>query len=338
MTRLLLPVISLLVVPFAAAQLNTLAQQAGKKYFGTATDNPELTNTPYVAQLQNTQDFHQLTPTNSMKWDATEPSRGQFTFAGGDTIVAQAQKVGQLVRGHNCVWHQQLPSWVTSGGFNNATLASIVQTHCSTLVGHYKGQIPCSLAWDVINEPFNDDGTFRQSVFFNTMGTSFIPIALRAARAADPSAKLYINDFNIEGSGVKSTAMVNLIKQLKTDGVPIDGVGIQTHLIVGEVPSTFKQNLQNFASLGVEVAITELDIRMTLPSTPALLAQQQQDYQTVISACKEISGCVGVTLWDWTDKFSWVPGTFAGQGAACPWDENFVKKPAYQGIVAGWSS
>ncbi|KDR75989.1 hypothetical protein GALMADRAFT_96497 [Galerina marginata CBS 339.88] len=327
---------ALLIVslPFSVAQLNTLAQAAGKKYFGTATDNPELTNTAYVAQLGNTADFHQLTAANSMKWDATEPSRGTFTFSGGDAIVSQAQAHGQLIRGHNCVWHNQLPSWVTSGGFNNATLLSIVQTHCGTLVGHYKGKI---LSWDVINEPFNDDGTFRQSVFFTTTGTAYIATALRAARAADPAAKLYINDFNIEGTGAKSTAMANLVKQLKAQGVPIDGIGIQTHLIVGEVPSTFQQNLQNFANLGVEVALTELDVRMTLPSTAALLAQQQKDYQTVIAACKAVSACVGVTLWDWTDKFSWVPGTFAGQGAACPWDQNFVKKSAYQGIVNGWS-
>jgi len=170
------------------------------------------------------------------------------------------------------------------------------------------------------------------------MGTSYIPLALRAARAADPAAKLYINDFNIEGTGAKSTAMANLVKSLKAQKVPIDGIGVQTHLIVGEVPTTFKTNLQQFANLGVEVAITELDIRMTLPATPALLAQQQKDYQTVISACKAVSGCIGVTLWDWTDKFSWVPGAFAGQGAACPWDENFVKKPAFSGIVAGWNS
>ncbi|KAF8972159.1 endo-1,4-beta xylanase [Flammula alnicola] len=323
----------LVSVPFSAAQLTILAQAAGKKYFGTATDNPELTNTSYVAQLENTFDFHQLTPANSMKWDATEPSRGNFTFSGGDQIVAQAEAHRQLMRGHNCVWHNQLPDWVTAGNFDNATLLSIVQTHCSTLVRHYRGKI---LSWDVINEPFNDDGTFRESVFFNTTGTTYIPTALRAARAADPHAKLYINDFNIEGTGAKSTAMANLVKQLKAERVPIDGIGVQSHLIVGEVPSTFRQNLQNFADLGVEVAITELDIRMTLPETPALLAQQAEDYKTVISACKAVSGCIGVTVWDWTDKFSWVPGTFAGQGAACPWDENFVKKPAYHGIVEGW--
>ncbi|KAG6821332.1 hypothetical protein H0H93_000193 [Arthromyces matolae] len=271
-------------------QLSKMA--AGKKYFGSATDNPELTDTAYVAELSNTNDFLQLTPGNSMKWDATEPSQGTFTFSGGDAIVALAQKNGQIIRD----------------------------------------------SWDVINEPFNDDGTWRSDVFYNTMGQSYVAVALQAARAADPNAKLYINDYNIEGTGAKSTAMVNLVKSLKAAGVPIDGIGVQGHLIVGEVPSTLQANLEQFTALGVEVAITELDIRMTLPETAALLEQQKADYQTVIAACKAVAGCVGVTIWDYTDKYSWVPSTFSGQGAACPWDANLVKKPAYDGIVAGFTS
>ncbi|KAF9478344.1 endo-1,4-beta xylanase [Pholiota conissans] len=313
--------------------LNLVAKAAGKKYFGSATDFPEFTDTQYVALLSNTSEFGQITPGNSMKWDATEPSRGTFTFTNGDTVASFAAKNGQLLRGHNCVWHNQLPSWVTSGNFNNATLQSIVQTHCSTVVSHYKGKI-----WDVVNEPFNDDGTWRTDVFHETIGPYYVNVALNAARAADPAAKLYINDYNIEGTGAKSTAMVNLVKSLKAAGAPIDGVGIQGHLIVGQIPSTLVANMQQLTALGIEVAITELDIRMTLPATAALYVQQQKDYQTVVAACKAVTGCVGVTTWDYTDKDSWIPGTFPGQGAALPWDANFVKKPAYDGIVAGFRS
>ena len=173
----------------------------------------------------------------------------------------------------------------------------------------------------ILLEPLNDDGSFRSDDFFNTLGSGYIATALRAARTADPAAKLYINDFNIEFPGAKSTAMQNLVRNLKSQGVPLDGIGLQSHLIVGTVSSSFLTNLQTFANLGVDVAITELDIRMTLPATQALLAQQQRDYQTVVSACMAVSRCVGITLWDWTDKFSFVPGTFPGQGAACPWDQ-----------------
>ncbi|KAG7451284.1 endo-1,4-beta xylanase [Guyanagaster necrorhizus] len=313
--------------------LDSAARAAGKLYFGSATDNPELTDQPYVAILSQSSMFGQITPENSMKWDATEPERGVFTFAAGDVIADLAASNGQLLRGHNCVWYNQLPSWVSSGGFDNATLTEIVATHCGTVVGHYAGQ---TYSWDIINEPFNDDGTWRSDVFYNTMGESFVPVALNAARAADPKTKLYINDYNIEGTGAKSTAMVNLVKSLKAQGVPIDGIGIQCHLIVGEVPSTLKENFEQFTALGVEIAITELDIRMTLPSTTALLAQQKADYETVISTCTAVERCIGVTVWDYTDKYSWIPSAFPGQGAACPWDTNLIKKPAYDGIVQGF--
>ncbi|KAH9894868.1 endo-beta-1,4-glucanase [Cubamyces lactineus] len=313
------------------AGLHAVARAAGKLYLGTATDNNELTNTQYTAILEAPNMFGQITAENSMKWDATEPEQGVFTFTLADQIANLATSHGQLLRGHNCVWHQQLPSWVTAGNFNANQLTSIIQNHCGTLVGRYAGRV-----WDVVNEPLNDDGSFRSDVFFNTLGENYIPIALRTAKAADPNAKVYINDFNIEGLGAKATAMKNLVRTLKSQGVPIDGIGLQSHFIVGEVPTTLVQNMQEFVELGVEVAITELDIRMTLPETAALLEQQKQDYQTVISACQAVQGCIGITLWDFTDKFSFVPSTFPGQGAACPWDENLVRKPAFDGIVAGF--
>lgn len=96
--------------------------------------------------------------------------------------------------------------------------------------------------------------------------------------------------------------MINLVQQLQADGVPIDGIGIEGHLIVGEVPTTMVENFNQFTALGVEISINELDIRMTLPETAALLDQQKSDYQTVVSACMQVEKCVGITLWDYTDK------------------------------------
>ncbi|KAF5352251.1 hypothetical protein D9757_012516 [Collybiopsis confluens] len=299
---------------------NQAAKAAGKLYFGSATDNPYLNeDATYKAILSNTSLFGQLSPENAMKWDATEPEQGVFTFTNGDAIVALAQANGQIMRGHNTVWGSQLPSWVSSSGFNNATLISVMQNHVSTVIGHYKGKI-----WDVVNEPFNEDGSFASNVFFDTIGPTYIDLALQAARKADPNAKLYINDFNIEGEGTKATAMANLVSGLKSRGIPIDGVGLESHFILGELPTTIQAQMEAFTALGVEVAVTELDIRMTLPETNALLARQQTDYETVISACNAVEKCVGVTIWEYTDKYSWVPGTFAGQGAADPWDEKSV--------------
>ncbi|KAI0327919.1 endo-1,4-beta xylanase [Cubamyces sp. BRFM 1775] len=319
---------------FPTSGLNLAAKGAKKLYFGTATNSEQWNDTKYYNILKNDAEFGQVTPANVMKWFATEPEEGVFTFQDGDIIADFTEKTGKLLRGHNCVWYNQLPDWLTTGTFTAPELAFIVSRHCYNLVNHYKGHV-----WDVINEAFNDDGTFREDIFYNTLNTSYIPLALYAARAADPSAKLYINDYNIEGTGAKSTALKNLVKSLKADGVPIDGVGIQSHLIVGEVPSTFQQNLEEFVALGVEVAITELDIRFeSLPPDAAGIAQQKKDYETVVAACNAVEKCVGVTVWDFTDKYSWIPSTFPGQGDACPWDENYVKKPAYQGIIEGFQT
>jgi len=321
------------VLSLVNAQLALLARLAGKQYFGTAVDNPSLGDKPYVKQLSNKLDFTQITPSNSMKWFAIQPERGVFDFSGGDEVVEFAKKNNQLVRGHTCAWHSQLAPWVEAGKFSQGELLKIVGDHCSKLVGHYKGDV---FQWDVVNEAFNEDGTFRNTVFYNTTGLDYIRTAFRAARKADPKAKLYINDYNLEGLSPKSTGVANLVKQLRKEGVPIDGIGVQGHLIVGEVPTTIRENFQAFANLGVDIAVTELDIRMQLPVTKEKLEQQKKDYKYVIESCKAVKRCVGVTIWDWTDKYSWVPGWFEGEGAALPWDEEFNKKPAYFGIVEAW--
>lgn len=115
-------------------------------------------------------------------------------------------------------------------------------------------------------------------------------------------ADLNLRRYNLEYNGSKAQGMLALAKQLLADGVPLDGIGFQGHLIVGSVPTALQAAIESFASLGLDVAITELDIRMTLPATAALYAQQKTDYQNVIKACKAVTRCVGVTVWDYTDK------------------------------------
>ncbi|KAL5389798.1 hypothetical protein DPSP01_002288 [Paraphaeosphaeria sporulosa] len=328
------------VEPRAADGLNTRAVAAGKQYFGSATDNGELTDSAYVAGLSNTADFGQITPGNSMKWDTIEPSRGTFNYANGDVIANLAAKNGQYLRCHTLVWYNQLPSWVTNGGFDNATLISILKNHITNEVTHYKGKC---LHWDVVNEALNEDGTYRTNVFYNTIGPAYIPIAFAAAAAADPSAKLYYNDYNIEAAGAKSTGAQNIVKLVKAYGAKIDGVGMQAHLIVGstgsESVSAWTTNMNAFTALGVDVAITELDIRTNTPATAAAVTQQAKDYATVIQGCKAVARCVGMTIWDYTDKYSWIPSVFSGQGAALPWDENLNKKAAvYDAMMSAWGT
>ncbi|KAG8859344.1 hypothetical protein FRB96_004559 [Tulasnella sp. 330] len=308
--------------------LNLLAKAKGR-YFGSAIDAIwSITDAPYLALAGNSSEFGMQTPGNAMKWDTIEPTQNVFSYTHGDDTVTWAKGNGQTIRGHNFLWYNQVPSWVTAGNFANATLIAIIQNHIANEAGHYKGELYC---WDVINEPFNDDGTWRADVWYNTIGPAFVPIALIAARAADPTVKLYINDYNIESIGAKSTAHYTLAQSLLAAGVPLNGIGCQGHLIVGELPTTASvvANYARFAALGLEWAITELDIRMTLPETTALLTQQATDYATIVSACVESSACVGITTWDTSDDYSWIPGVFAGQGDALLFDSNKQPKPAY---------
>lgn len=133
------------------------------------------------------------------------------------------------------------------------------------------------------------------------MGEQFIDFAFKTARAADPNAKLYINDYNLDGPGSKVNAMVALIGRLKSRGVPIDGVGTQAHLILGQVGGVAAQ-LAVLANTGLDVAITELDIRIAKTVDSTKLAQQQTDYNTVTKACLNVSKCVGITVWGVSDK------------------------------------
>ncbi|MEU2281279.1 endo-1,4-beta-xylanase [Streptomyces sp. NPDC013178] len=310
----------------ADTPLRDLAAAKGK-VMGTAVTGSKLTGT--YGDIAG-REFSWLTPGNAMKWGSVEPTQGTFNWAEADQIVNFAEAHGQEVRGHTLVWHSQNPSWLTGGSWTSAQLTTLLQNHIDTEVGRYKGRVA---AWDVVNEPFNEDGTYRSTLWYNGLGADYIANALTWARAADPAAKLYINDYNVEGVNAKSTALYNLVKSLKERGVPIDGVGLQAHLILGQVPSTLQQNIQRFADLGVDVAITELDIRMQLPSDTAKLTQQAADYKAVMNACLAVTRCTGVTVWGFTDSDSWIPSTFPGQGAATPYDENYAPKPAYHAIV-----
>ncbi|KAF3936880.1 Exoglucanase [Dactylella cylindrospora] len=313
--------------------LNSFAVRRGK-YVGTAGDwvYEDVMNCTWAQIASDPSEFGSITPGNSQKWDTTEPTQGTFNFANADSFVAWGLKYNKKIRGHTLVWHSQLPSWVTSGSWNATTLQAVLENHVTTVAAHFKGKM---FHWDVVNEPFNEDGTFRNSIFYQILGESYIDIAFRAAAAADPKAKLFLNDYNVEGINAKSTALLNLFKRLKAAGVPIHGIGVQGHLISGSVPTDIEQNFNRMTAAGAEIAITELDIRMQVPpaNQTAAYEQQAREYETVTKACKVTGRCVGITLWNFTDKNSWVPSVFTGQGDALPWDRNFVKKPAYYAMA-----
>jgi endo-1,4-beta-xylanase len=303
---------------FAASTLKSAAAAKGR-IFGAAVASGHLGESQYTNTLDT--QFSGVTPENEMKWDATEPSQGSFNFGAADAIVSHALSHGMKIRGHTLVWHNQLPGWVSNISSGSALLA-VMQNHIKGVMGHFKGKI---WYWDVVNEAFNDNGSLRGSVFQQKIGNNFIADAFTTARAADPNARLCYNDYSIEGINAKSTAIYNMVKSFKSSGIPIDCVGFQTHLTVGQVPSDLQANLQRFAALGVDVNITELDDRASSSS----LQQEATDYAKVVSACLAVSRCTDITVWGITDKYSWLGGSAAG----LLFDGNYNPKPAYNAVI-----
>jgi endo-1,4-beta-xylanase len=307
------------------ATLRRLAQHT-KLRIGTAVDTTALANDATYRRLVGEQ-FSTVTPENVMKWEVVEPQRGRYDFSAADQLVRFARAHGQKVRGHTLVWHNQLPTWLTSGTWTPAQLRSILRQHIFTEAGHFRGQI---WAWDVVNEAIDDTGKLRDTIWSRALGESYIADAFRWAHQADPRAILFYNDYNIEGINTKSTAVYNLVSRLRAQGVPIQGVGFQGHLSTQyPFPNDILQNLRRFTALRLNTAITEADVRSVLPVEPAEVNAQAQGFSLMLQSCLLVRSCISYTLWGFTDKYNWVPGVFRGEGYATPFDENFTPKPAY---------
>ncbi|MBV9329625.1 MAG: endo-1,4-beta-xylanase [Chloroflexi bacterium] len=313
------------VMATSDASLRSLAD-ARDKLVGTAVNTTALTNDARYRDFL-AREFSSVTPENVMKWQLVEPEQGTPDYTSGDQLVAFARANNQAVRGHTLVWHNQLPEWLTSGGFTSSQLTDMLHAHITDEVSHFAGEIS---AWDVVNEPFNDDGTWRNSIWYQAMGPDYVALALQWAYDADPAARLYVNDYNTEPLGAKSDAMYALASDLVARGVPLNGVGFQAHLgLQSRFPDTLTPNLQRFADLGLDVAITEADIRMPLPADSDKYVQQAGYFQRLLQSCLVVERCVSFTVWGFDDTHSWVPGAFPGQGAATLLDAAFDPKPAY---------
>lgn len=188
----------------------------------------------------------------------------------------------------------------------------------------------------------NEDGTLRNNVFLRVIGEQYLPISFRIAAAADPTAKLYYNDYNLEYGTAKHQGALRIAKLIQSWGVKLDGIGLQGHLTTESTPTNsiptpstevLTQVLQDYADLGLDVAYTELDIRMNTQNAGAKQQTLADCYARVVQSCLNVERCVGITVWGVSDRYSWVPGTFNGEGDALLWNNNFQKKQAYTSVL-----
>jgi endo-1,4-beta-xylanase len=328
--------------PAAAPPDRTLRQAAEAHHIliGAAAASAHLSDTQYATVLGS--EFSQLQAENEMKLGVIHPRPDTdpqpFDFRGADALVAFAQAHNMVVRGHTLVWHNQVPQWITKGTYTSSQLAGILHGHIDTVMAHYSSKV---YAWDVVNEAFTDDGNMRHTIWYDQpgigsgSGTGYIEQVLRWAHAADPHAKLFYNDYDAEEINKKSDAIYAMAKEFKKRGAPLDGIGFQTHISLKfDDPAklaSYARNLQRFADLGLDLHITELDIRLS-DSSPASFAAQARLYGEITNLCVQQPNCKLLQTWGFTDKHSWIPAFFKGQGWALLWDDEYRKKPAYSTV------
>jgi endo-1,4-beta-xylanase len=297
----------------AATTLGASAAERGGRYFGTAVAASRLNDSAYTTILNR--EFNQVTPENEMKIDATEPNQNQFSYGNADRIVQHARSRGMRVKGHTLAWHSQQPQWMQN--MSGTALRNAMLNHVTQVATHFRGQLD---SWDVVNEAFADGSRNRRDSNLQRTGNDWIEAAFRAARQADSGVKLCYNDYNIDNwTDAKTQGVYSMVQDFKNRGVPIDCVGLQSHFTGGSnYPSNYRTTLSSFAALGVDVQITELDIR-NAPTGP---------YGSVVSDCLAVSRCTGITVWGIRDSDSWRSGE-----SPLLFDGGGNKKAAYNTVL-----
>jgi endo-1,4-beta-xylanase len=341
--------------------LREAAQHSGL-LIGTAVRPDQLSEAAYATTLAR--EFNMVEPEDALKWEVVHPRRNSFDFSQADQIVEFAVRHSLKVRGHTLVWHRQNPKWLTDGNFPSTELASILEEHIKTVVGHYRGRI---FAWDVVNEAFDElkPGGLRSTIWrdqpgiapassFEPRAASHAPAAMnnlarsqpyayiehcfRWAHEADPQALLFYNDAEAETMNAKSDAIYAMVRDFREHGVPIDGVGLQMHIAnLHADDASISANIKRFTDLGVQVHITEMDVALPVDSNgdarPKDLQLQADVYRQIAAACLSHHGCTAIQTWGFSDKYSWI-GSYSKhtQGAALLFDQKYRTKPAYDAL------
>ncbi|RTQ48989.1 endo-1,4-beta-xylanase [Hymenobacter gummosus] len=323
-----------------------------KDYFpvGVAV-GPQSIKGPEAALIKA--QFNSVTPENAMKMGPIHPEENRYFWTDADAIVDFAQANKLRVRGHTLCWHEQTPKWLFKDAqgkqVSKDVLLARLKSHIETVVKRYKGRI---YAWDVVNEAIDDNpqAFLRNSEWYQICGEDFIVKAFEYAHAADPKAVLFYNDYNTERPE-KRERVYRLLKKLKDAGVPVHGVGLQGHWSIFEpTEQELRTAIEQFASLGLQVQITELDVsvypwekerRARRPDesdayTPELEQKQAAQYQMFFRVFRDYKKhLTGVTFWNVSDKYTWldtypVPGR---KNYPLLFDQNLQPKKAYQAVV-----
>ncbi len=294
-------------------------------------------NFPETDLYQKTlgENFGILTTGNAAKFGPLSAGQGSYDFSTLDKHLALAETYDMQFHGHVFIWHNQTPSWLQNGTWTREELIAILNDHITQVGTYLKGKVAL---WDVVNEPWLGDGSWRSPSIWNdvidanntaTDQRDFIDLAFQKAREIDPDAKLILNDFSVSTLSPKSDAMYAWAQSMVNRGIPLDGVGFQMHMDGATNYDHFAQNMQRFADLGLEIHITELDIRYTVPFTTQKATDQADVYRQVIRRVLDQPAVKTFTMWGFTDAHSWIPTHFPGTDNALILDKEYNPKPAF---------
>jgi endo-1,4-beta-xylanase len=316
-----------------------LAQGRGIS-IGSAARPELLKNSRYRNTLAT--EFNMVTPENAMKWPTVQPKPGRYDFRAADALVAFAQRHRMVVRAHNLVTGgNNVPNWLLLGRFSHDELTNVLHQHITTEVSHFRGRVA---QWDVVNEGLAVGGGLDDNLWLRGLGRSYIDMAFRWAHEADPNVLLFYNEddiacdtcngpFPAAAQEQKDNAIYNLVAGLKGRGVPIDGVGIQMHLSASPPNVTTIANfMTRLRGLGLQVAITEMDVRLPNAHTRQDLDREAEVYGDVLRTCLAAPNCKTFVTWGFTDAVSWIPTALPGFGTAALLDRNYRPKPAYYAL------
>lgn len=315
--------------------LRNLADKLPRKIqIGAAVSvNPLYTDERYKDIAMS--EFNLVSLESSIKAQFVHPAADKYDFTDAENIVDMAEANKQAVHGHTLVFAKSNPSWMTDAP--KTELPKIMTDHITNVVGHFKGRIG---TWDVVNEPMSEKDEdyeagkagLRTSFWQEAMGEEYIDKAFIAARAADPSAKLYVNDYGIEHEGERWDAFLALIQRLKSRGVPIDGVGFESHVYQATDKIDFeilKSHIKAIEALGLTVRISEIDVTGKDPNF------QNEQYSGVLALCISEPSCTSYTTWGISDLYG--STTVADRyplllGSSLLWDKDMKPKPAYSSL------
>lgn len=303
-------------------------------------------------------EFNILAGGDQLDWRAVRPTRDQYHFCAVDQLVAFAEANKMRVHLGHLAWHNN-PAWLTEGNFSRDELIAILREHIQTVVGRYRGRVH---AWNVVNEvfEFNNSGRLGKGegqIWMRLIGPEYVDMAFRWAHEADPQAILLFNGADDEGTGctarcgtggtrnLKAEAQTEFVKGMRARGVPVHGVGMQTHwgarvATPAVDPATVATQMKRLADLGLQVWITEMDVPLLKPVTPEKLAAQAQTYRHMLETCLAAANCKAFIVWgfydgDYADPPYLLRQDANAEGYAAPllFDEAFRPKPAYEALA-----